>query len=92
MCSLDSLDTHFTLLTQVLQSIKKKKRKKVQMEVSAEETASIEAKEKARAARQQKSVFFLCAVVMGRPYDVPKYVPRCLAELSKHSFEHRWVA
>jgi len=70
-------------------SLKKKKRKTPTVEKSAEESELVAAKEKARAARQQKSVFVLCAVVMGRPYDTPTYVPKALAALSKHSFEQR---
>ena len=46
-------------------------------------------KEKQRAKRQQRSVFVLCAVAMGRPYDTPPYIPEALAALSKHSFEQR---
>jgi hypothetical protein len=71
-------------------SLKKKKRKTdVPKELTAEESQNATSKEKERAAKQQKSVFFLCAVVMGRPYDVPTYVPEALAALSKHSFEQR---
>jgi len=44
-------------------------------------------KEKERAAKQQTSVFFLCAAVLAMPYNTPPYVPRALAALSKHSFE-----
>ena len=47
------------------------------------------AKEKERAKRQQTSVFVLCAIVLGRPYDTPPYIPKALAALSKHSFEQR---
>merc|ERR1712194_955664 len=39
--------------------------------------------------RKTPTVFVLCAVVMGRPYDTPTYVPKALAALSKHSFEQR---
>jgi len=71
-------------------SLKKKKRKTLRSaEMSAEETEAKAAKEKARATMQQKSVFVLCAVVMGRPYDTPPYIPEALAALSKHSFEQR---
>ena len=69
-------------------SLKKKKRK-VAQEISTEESQIVATKEKERATRQQKSVFVLCAIVMGRPYDVPSYVPEALAALSKHSFEQR---
>ena len=71
-------------------SLKKKKRK-VQSteEMSTEEAEEKVKKEKNRAVRQQKSVFVLCAVVMGRPYDTPPYIPEALAALSKHSFEQR---
>jgi len=44
-------------------------------------------KEKERAAKQQTSVFFLCAAVLAMPYNTPPYVPRALAALSKHSYE-----
>lgn len=71
-------------------SLKKKKRKVLpSKDISAEETETKAAKEKQRATRQQKSVFVLCAVVMGRPYDTPPYIPEVLAALSKHSFEQR---
>jgi proteasome activator subunit 4 len=40
-----------------------------------------------RAVKQQTSVYFLCAAVLSRPYDTPKFVPRALAALSKHSYE-----
>jgi len=70
-------------------SLKKKKRKKPPTEVSTEESEIAVTKEKARSVRQQKSVFLLCAVVMGRPYDTPVFVPEALAALSKHSFEQR---
>ncbi len=70
--------------------MKKKKRKAAPEEVLTEEAAAAKAaKEKQRATRQQKSVFVLCAVVLGRPYDTPSYVPEALAALSKHSFEQR---
>lgn len=78
------------LIFQSNQSLKKKKRKVAPAaELSAEETEAKAAKEKIRAIRQQKSVFVLCAVVMGRPYDTPPYIPEVLAALSKHSFEQR---
>ena len=71
-------------------SIKKKKKKKpVEEDMSKEEAEEKAVKEKQRAKRQQRSVFVLCAVVMGRPYDTPSYVPKALAALSKHSFEQR---
>jgi len=70
-------------------SLKKKKRKTPPTEMSTEESEMKAAKEKTRAVRQQKSVFVLCAVVMGRPYDTPAYIPEALAALSKHSFEQR---
>lgn len=71
-------------------SLKKKRRKTDKIpELTQEESDLAAAKEKERATRQQKSVFFLCAVVMGRPYDVPPYVPEALEALSKHSFEQR---
>jgi len=70
-------------------SLKKKKRKTPPTQISAEESEMKAVKEKTRATRQQKSVFVLCAVVMGRPYDTPSYIPEALAALSKHSFEQR---
>ncbi|KAL7542119.1 hypothetical protein ACHAXR_011996 [Thalassiosira sp. AJA248-18] len=70
-------------------SLRKKKRKTPPSEMSTEESEAKAAKEKQRAVRQQKSVFVLCAVVMGRPYDTPPYIPDALASLSKHSFEQR---
>ena len=57
--------------------------------MSAEETEMKAVKEKERAARQQMSVFVICAAVMGRPYDTPVWLPEALAALSKHSFEQR---
>ena len=71
-------------------SLKKKRRKTDKMpELTQEEVEAVASKEKERAVQQQKSVFFLCAVVMGRPYDVPPYLPEALTALSKHSFEQR---
>ncbi|MGK3761855.1 MAG: acetone carboxylase gamma subunit, partial [Bacillariaceae sp.] len=32
-------------------------------------------------------VFFLCATVLSHPYDTPRYVPKALAAISKHSFK-----
>jgi proteasome activator subunit 4 len=37
--------------------------------------------------KQQRSVYFLCAAVLSRPYDTPAYTPKALATLSKHSYE-----
>lgn len=68
---------------------KKKKQKTPSTEMSTEEAEIKAAKEKERATKQQKSVFVLCAVVLGRPYDTPAYIPEALAALSKHSFEQR---
>ena len=70
-------------------SVKKKRKKTDDAASSKEEADEKAAKEKQRAKRQQKSVFVLCAVVMGRPYDAPPYIPEALAALSKHSFEQR---
>lgn len=70
-------------------SVKKKKKKVVEAEISKEEAEEKAIKEKQRAKRQQRSVFVLCAVVMGRPYDTPPYIPEALAALSKHSFAQR---
>lgn len=71
-------------------SLKKKRRKTDKIpELAPEEIDLAASKEKERATQQQKSVFFLCAVIMGRPYDVPPYLPEALAALSKHSFEQR---
>jgi len=70
-------------------SVKKKKKKVVEAELSKEEAEEKAIKEKQRAKRQQRSVYVLCAVVMGRPYDTPPYIPEALAALSKHSFEQR---
>jgi len=50
--------------------------------MSIEENETKAAAEKGRATRQQKSVFVLSAVVMGRPYDTPPYIPEALAALS----------
>lgn len=71
-------------------SLKKKKRKADTVpDKTMKESELAALKEKERSTRQQRAVFFLCAVVMGRPYDVPSYVPEALAALSKHSFEQR---
>ena len=70
-------------------SVKKKKKKTADAEMTKEEAEERATKEKQRAKRQQRSVFVLCAVVMGRPYDTPPYIPEALAALSKHSFEQR---
>jgi len=37
--------------------------------------------------KQQTSVYFLCAAVLAKPYDTPKYIPLALKSLSKHSYE-----
>ncbi|KAL7551909.1 hypothetical protein ACHAWF_015121 [Thalassiosira exigua] len=73
-------------------SLKKKKKRNAPQpspEITTEEAEMRAAKERARATRQQRSVFVLCAVVMGRPYDTPPYIPTTLAAISKHSFEAR---
>jgi proteasome activator subunit 4 len=62
-------------------SIVKKKKKVQELEGQALEN------EFKRAIKQQTSVYFLCAAVLSRPYDTPKYVPKALAALSKHSYE-----
>jgi hypothetical protein len=51
-------------------TLKKKRRKtdKIPELLTQEESELAASKEKERAAKQQRSVFFLCAVVMGRPY------------------------
>ena len=69
----------------------KKKRHKIDVPYELTDDGSDAAllKEKERATKQQTSVFFLCAVIMSRPYDVPSYVPKALEALSKHSFEQR---
>ena len=76
----------------MIKSIKKKVRKAAfdtKQIQSSEDADRIALKEKARATRQQRSVFVLSAIVLGRPYDTPPYIPVILAALSKHSFEHR---
>jgi len=70
-------------------SVKKKKKKTADAGMTEEEAEERATKENQRAKRQQRSVFVLCAVVMGRPYDTPPYIPEALAALSKHSFEQR---
>jgi hypothetical protein len=69
--------------------IKKKKGKKDESDttLSDEEKAAREEKERKRSRNQQTSVFFLCAVILGEPYDTPPYVPIAIAAVSKHSFE-----
>ena len=57
--------------------------------MSLEENEMKAAAERRRVTRQQQSVFMLAAVVMGRPYDTPPYIPEALAALSKHSFEKK---
>ncbi|KAL9184901.1 hypothetical protein ACHAXT_002678 [Thalassiosira profunda] len=78
-------------ITMANKSLKKKKRKKgaPAETLSPEEAEAAASKEKQRATRQQTSVAFLAAVVLGSPYDTPPYVPRALAVLSKHSYEQR---
>jgi hypothetical protein len=49
----------------------------------------VSSKEKQRLLDQQSSVYFLCAVVLARPYDTPAFVPVALEALSRHSFEQR---
>jgi len=66
--------------------IKRKKTAKSPRE-NIETNSSVSEKEKERARKQQKSVYFLCAAVLSRPYDTPQFVPVALMALSKHSFE-----
>lgn len=56
-------------------------------ELSGTETSEKKAKEEKRSKMQQTSVYFLCATVLSRPYDTPRYVPKALAAISKHSFK-----
>jgi len=63
------------------------KKKKVAVEENFDD--SQKEKERMRLKSQQSSVFFLCAVVLSRPYDTPPYVPVALEALSKHSYESR---
>ena len=82
--------THYSNSDFELQSLRKKTCKKLPVSnMSIEENEMKVAAEKRRAMRQQQSVFMLSAVVMGRPYDTPPYIPEALAALSKHSFEHK---
>ena len=68
--------------------MKKKKQNKNTTQISSEITEDdAQLAEKDRMKKQQRSVFFLCAAVLARPYDTPPYVPQALAALSKHSFE-----
>jgi hypothetical protein len=66
-------------------SIGKKKKKGIEAPLDD----SKREKEKKRLKNQQSSVFFLCAVVLSRPYDTPPFVPVALEALSKHSYESR---
>lgn len=63
------------------------KKKKLAIEENFDD--SQREKERMRLKSQQSSVFFLCAVVLSRPYDTPPYVPVALEALSKHSYESR---
>eukprot|EP00804_Cyclotella_cryptica_P029515 CCRYP_011313-RA/>CCRYP_011313-RA protein AED:0.03 eAED:0.02 QI:169/0.87/0.88/1/1/1/9/224/2315 len=86
--SLNDLVSKYIIIAN--KSLKKKRRKTdTSHELTQDEPELALTKEKERATRQQKSVFFLCAVIMSRPYDVPSYVPIALEALSKHSFEQR---
>jgi hypothetical protein len=59
------------------------KKKSIRKNLKGEE---LEAEFK-RATKQQISVYFLCASVLSQPYDTPRYVPKALKALSKHSYE-----
>eukprot|EP00566_Odontella_aurita_P004325 CAMPEP_0113531630 /NCGR_PEP_ID=MMETSP0015_2-20120614/3603_1 /TAXON_ID=2838 /ORGANISM="Odontella" /LENGTH=2326 /DNA_ID=CAMNT_0000430487 /DNA_START=10 /DNA_END=6990 /DNA_ORIENTATION=- /assembly_acc=CAM_ASM_000160 len=69
-------------------SVKKRKKKSKPHVLNNAEADSIASeKEKERARKQQRSVYFLCAAVLSRPYDTPQFVPLALEALSKHSYE-----
>jgi hypothetical protein len=57
------------------------------VQLSEVEETERKIKEQKRAQKQQSSVFFLCATVMSQPYETPRYVPKALAAISKHSFK-----
>ena len=57
------------------------------VQLSEVEETEKKIKEQKRAQKQQSSVFFLCATVMSQPYETPRYVPKALAAISKHSFK-----
>lgn len=67
--------------------MERSKKKGVKAALVSELTEADRRKEEKRAKNQQSSVFFLCAAVLSRPYDTPKFVPEALASMSKHSFE-----
>lgn len=58
-----------------------------EQELSEAEALAKKVKEQKRSKMQQSSVFFLCATVLSHPYDTPRYVPKALAAISKHSFK-----
>ena len=58
-----------------------------QVQLSEADEAEKKAKELKRAKKQQSSVFFLCATILSQPYETPRYVPKALAAISKHSFK-----
>jgi len=59
----------------------------LKQELSGTEVLERKVKEQKRGKMQQSSVFFLCATVLSHPYDTPRYVPKALAAISKHSFK-----
>jgi len=68
--------------------MKSKKKTSAQVvQLSEAEEAEKKMKELKRAKKQQSSVFFLCATILSQPYETPRYVPKALAAISKHSFK-----
>ncbi len=65
----------------------KKKASGQDVQLSEVEEAEKKMKELNRAKKQQSSVFFLCATILSQPYETPRYVPKALAAISKHSFK-----
>ena len=58
-----------------------------EVQLSEAEETEKKIKDQQRARKQQSSVFFLCAIVLSQPYETPRYVPKALAAISKHSFK-----
>jgi hypothetical protein len=64
-----------------------KKNDSGEVQLSEAEETEKKIKDQKRARKQQSSVFFLCAIVLSQPYETPRYVPKALAAISKHSFK-----
>jgi len=81
------VDKHISEANRSRMIVKKSKKTVPKQVLSVTEVIEKEAKEQKRTKMQQSSVFFLCATILSQPYDTPRYVPKALAAISKHSFK-----